>query len=523
MRIERTTVNQSAAGALLAALAKGERPDAGNFQQTFSDSIGAVSRRDAERRDDGIKDDLNQKRQPLERQERAPRQRTEEATTDADNQRKEPVQREAARPESDSSAQQPAAAKTSDSQPAAAENQPQQEAAAAPVQAAAQATETSQSAGNAQLNTVEAAAAAMAAAAQAQQARRLGVVAAGEVQAAADSDTQAVTVVTPAAEQAMNQTSQGRQDAMAVAAQATNPVEQAEQAPVVDAGPRQDVAEAVGKKPQVRPSMLEGRKVTVADHSSAAQQDQAAGRTRSDDTFQLKPQQAAPQQSESRQALHSLNLQAMGMRADIINMQVVAPIAADAAAGGETAEGGRPMQINSTTRTQDVRMAMPDTAEEAPRAEQNEQIERITRVIRASLSRGGSRINLQLEPEELGKLRINMQLRSGELTARFETQNEASRSWLQNGLNQLRESLASHGIRLVEATVNTNGADSDSAFLNFGSGEQQTFDQAQGDNRQDRQQAAFGNTGGAGAELEESQSAPAIAASPEPEALNIIG
>ena len=104
-------------------------------------------------------------------------------------------------------------------------------------------------------------------------------------------------------------------------------------------------------------------------------------------------------------------------------------------------------------------VASPLVGFEVLRADQATQVDQVARVIRASLGRGGSRVTLQLEPEDLGPLRIQMQLRGGNLTAHFETQTEAARSWVQQNLGQLHDALSANGVRLVDATVEHRGAD----------------------------------------------------------------
>ena len=81
--------------------------------------------------------------------------------------------------------------------------------------------------------------------------------------------------------------------------------------------------------------------------------------------------------------------------------------------------------------------------------------------MRASISRGGSRVSLQLDPPELGHLRVQMQIRGAEVIARFETQTDTARLWLEQSIGQLRDGLSSGGMRLVEATVETHGSESE--------------------------------------------------------------
>ena len=490
MRVERTTLNQSAAGALLAALARGERSDAGGFQQTLTESVSAAApRRESGRRDDGIADDLAQKKQPAERTQRSPRERAEPRSESAP--RAAAADSKANR-RSDSAANQQTAGQgqvqtqqVADEAPA---TQATQAASAAGANAAGEqtVTPTEISGGNAATN----AAAELAAGVHAQQQKLAAQVPTVAVAADTEPEVDLSAALEIGVEQVASKSTQVRRTTIEAGLAGQAQQETEEQLPTAVSGPRQDVAEAVEKRSQqTQPALLSARKVTVSGES-AASRDQAAGRHKSSDDIMLKPHAASAQQSEARQALQSLGFQAMGMRADIVNIQVLAPAATMEVKGGESAEGIRPTGAG-LGRVQDHQALLPERQEGTPRAEQDEQIERITRVIRASLSRGGSRINLQLEPIELGKLRVHMQLRSGELTARFETQNETSKSWLQNGLNQLRESLASHGIRLVQASVDANAGDAgDGTFADSGSS-QQAFGQASSDRGHDEAHQTF--------------------------------
>jgi flagellar hook-length control protein FliK len=115
---------------------------------------------------------------------------------------------------------------------------------------------------------------------------------------------------------------------------------------------------------------------------------------------------------------------------------------------------------------------------------QAEQIDRIARVMRASISRGGSRVSLQLEPRDIGPLRVQMQLRGSELVARFETQSEAARQLIEQGMQQLRQSLAAGGIQLVEASVETRAPQNQTLDGNgHGFAQQEQADAGQGGGR----------------------------------------
>jgi flagellar hook-length control protein FliK len=176
-------------------------------------------------------------------------------------------------------------------------------------------------------------------------------------------------------------------------------------------------------------------------------------------------------QTNFQQALQPLDLQAQSIRAGIVTVQVIS------AASGQTADAdlssttAQVTDIGNLVRPAAAKSDVAGAATDQPAAlNQDEQIDRLVQVMRASLSRGGSRVSLQLDPPELGQLRVQMQIRGSELTARFETTTETSRDWLQSNLPQLRDSLAAQGLRLVEVTVESRGTGAENLGNQAGGG-----------------------------------------------------
>ncbi|MGA2032789.1 MAG: flagellar hook-length control protein FliK [Thermoguttaceae bacterium] len=73
-----------------------------------------------------------------------------------------------------------------------------------------------------------------------------------------------------------------------------------------------------------------------------------------------------------------------------------------------------------------------------------------------SISGGGS-LRLRLSPPELGSLRLEINVRNGELTAKVETDNSAARSLLLDNLPALRDRLAQQDIKIQQFDVSLAG------------------------------------------------------------------
>lgn len=73
------------------------------------------------------------------------------------------------------------------------------------------------------------------------------------------------------------------------------------------------------------------------------------------------------------------------------------------------------------------------------------------------VSKGSSSsVTIELKPEFLGKLHINLSIEDGVLTARFHTDNQQVRHMLEGGIGQLKSALENNGIRLEKAEVNVD-------------------------------------------------------------------
>jgi len=71
---------------------------------------------------------------------------------------------------------------------------------------------------------------------------------------------------------------------------------------------------------------------------------------------------------------------------------------------------------------------------------------------------GRSEVRLQLKPEHLGQLRLQLVLENGSLNARFIVENHHARQMIENNLNQLKQVLEEQGISCQHAQVDVGGS-----------------------------------------------------------------
>lgn len=142
------------------------------------------------------------------------------------------------------------------------------------------------------------------------------------------------------------------------------------------------------------------------------------------------------------------------------------PVGNGALRGGGDVPGGvvstRSTAGSSKTGTQ--RAALPETVSEG---KSDANIARILRAVQARIGRTRSVATLHLDPPELGKVRLRMELRDDSLTLRIDTQSGAARRLLAHQLDALRQGLEAAGIQLERVELRTphpapSGAESDS-------------------------------------------------------------
>ena len=118
---------------------------------------------------------------------------------------------------------------------------------------------------------------------------------------------------------------------------------------------------------------------------------------------------------------------------------------------------------------------------QAAKADLESIIEQISSRMQIQRQAGINRIELQLEPESLGRVRLELELENTELTARLLVDNEQVRNYLEQNLDGLRSSLLRQGF-------NVGGIQIESRELAYQEHyyPQQEYQQQQEGNRRDK-------------------------------------
>ncbi|RDU22431.1 flagellar hook-length control protein FliK [Anaerosacchariphilus polymeriproducens] len=116
------------------------------------------------------------------------------------------------------------------------------------------------------------------------------------------------------------------------------------------------------------------------------------------------------------------------------------------------AQNGNPV-LDARTNTVG---AVPQTAENFQTRVNVENIMRqITESVRVSMSREATSMELQLNPENLGKIHLMVTTKNGIVTAHMAAENEAVKNALENQIVQLRDNLNNQGLKVeaIEVTI----------------------------------------------------------------------
>src|SRR5690606_9649412 len=124
-------------------------------------------------------------------------------------------------------------------------------------------------------------------------------------------------------------------------------------------------------------------------------------------------------------------------------------------------------------------------------------LDQISRKMSGMGLKSGEELSIQLAPENLGKVRISLELKEGVMSARIGVENESVRQAVESNLAGLRESLEASGVKLQGLNVSVDQRHG-SLFNPDGSNAESFF----------RQQGREGRAGNGGAETAPFESAP---------------
>lgn len=111
--------------------------------------------------------------------------------------------------------------------------------------------------------------------------------------------------------------------------------------------------------------------------------------------------------------------------------------------GGATRPATRPSEMMVKTQ--------PTPQEEA------ENIRELIKQAQVVMKRGGGEMKLEMKPEGMGQVRLNVNVENGQVNIQMLTDNEAAKRLLENGLSELRTSLAAHHLKVEMMRVDLSG------------------------------------------------------------------
>jgi flagellar hook-length control protein FliK len=123
-----------------------------------------------------------------------------------------------------------------------------------------------------------------------------------------------------------------------------------------------------------------------------------------------------------------------------------------ASAGRATAAVAGVKAAGPTAPTGAARQPKPAAAPDAAR---EKFLAQMSRGLAAALRQNGGTVTLRLKPDDLGDLKVRLQLQGGRVEARFEVATEEARSLLDKSLAALRQSLESKGLHVDRLDVHT--------------------------------------------------------------------
>ena len=89
-------------------------------------------------------------------------------------------------------------------------------------------------------------------------------------------------------------------------------------------------------------------------------------------------------------------------------------------------------------------------------------MDQILDYMKIQLKPGMEQLEMQLHPESLGTVHIQITSKAGEITAQFHVQNESVKAALESQISELKENLRDQGVKVeaVEVTVESHGFES---------------------------------------------------------------
>ena len=141
--------------------------------------------------------------------------------------------------------------------------------------------------------------------------------------------------------------------------------------------------------------------------------------------------------------------------------------AAPSAPPAATASQAKPaQQVQGISGTATARRTDATTRPSAPspqpasNSKADKLLAQVSRALAAALRQNGGTVTLRLKPEELGDLKVRLQLQDGRVDARFEVRTDRARELLDKSIGALRSALEAHGLTIDRLSIRALPADS---------------------------------------------------------------
>lgn len=131
-----------------------------------------------------------------------------------------------------------------------------------------------------------------------------------------------------------------------------------------------------------------------------------------------------------------------------------AATAREAGARGGEATGGDSLSVREVGAREASAPAGEATASRY--TDMSENISRLERLLKVSSGSNLKNITLQLNPQELGRITINVEYQNGKVFTTIKTENEAARDLLLSGSDQLKKNLEASGVRIETFDVSVD-------------------------------------------------------------------
>jgi len=132
-------------------------------------------------------------------------------------------------------------------------------------------------------------------------------------------------------------------------------------------------------------------------------------------------------------------------------------------AGAVKVEAGEAMALDRPAEAQTREAVAAEKAGQTPartpelEPQRGQIMDQVVRSAKFNLDAGNSRFELRLEPPELGRMGVVVDLKEGALTVSFRVENEAVRELLQGSMAQLRAALSDQGVVVEGLDVQSSG------------------------------------------------------------------